>query len=75
MLQLLKYLLCMMLLAFCKSISRFVCHVSLQYFGHALVNVNKVCGRTDVLDRISLCLPSFHSYGHKASCQVEDNQS
>ena len=26
--------------------------------------------RSDVLERIDLCLPTFHSYGHKVSCQV-----
>lgn len=28
------------------------------------------CGRDDILERIRLCLPTFHSYGHKATCQV-----
>ena len=30
----------------------------------------KLSGRDDLLKQIHLCLPSFHSYGHKASCQV-----
>lgn len=30
----------------------------------------KHSGREDILKRIILCLPAFHSYGHKASCQV-----
>ena len=27
-------------------------------------------GRTDILSRTHLCLPTFHCYGHKLSCQV-----
>ena len=30
----------------------------------------KLSGRDDLLNQVHLCLPSFHSYGHKASCQV-----
>lgn len=30
----------------------------------------QISGRTELLERISLYLPSFHCYGHKASCQV-----
>ncbi len=26
--------------------------------------------RSDVLEDITLCLPIFHSFGHKVSCQV-----
>ena len=26
--------------------------------------------RHDLLENVSLCLPTFHSYGHKVSCQV-----
>lgn len=28
-------------------------------------------GRSDILNNIHLCLPTFHSYGHKVSCQVK----
>ena len=27
-------------------------------------------GRSDILDNVHLCLPTFHSYGHEVSCQV-----
>ncbi len=26
--------------------------------------------RSDILNSVHLCLPTFHSYGHKVSCQV-----
>ena len=30
--------------------------------------------RTDILERVKLCLPAFHCYGHKVSCQVSLSQ-
>ena len=30
----------------------------------------KLSGRDDLFNQVHLCLPPFHSYGHKASCQV-----
>jgi hypothetical protein len=28
-------------------------------------------GRSDILEKVHLSLPTFHAYGHKASCQVK----
>jgi hypothetical protein len=30
----------------------------------------KSIGRFEILENINLCLPTFHSYGHKVSCQI-----
>ena len=30
----------------------------------------KLTQKKAVLDTVQLCLPTFHSYGHKVSCQV-----
>lgn len=30
----------------------------------------QIAGRTDILERVSLSLPSFHAYGHNTQCQV-----
>lgn len=28
-------------------------------------------GKTKLVEKVKLCLPSFHSYGHSVSCQVK----
>ena len=47
-----------------------VCHLRFTYYMVIIAMFYKSQGRSDLLDVIHLCLPTFHCYGHKASCQV-----
>lgn len=40
------------------------------YILYCVVSNAQLAGRKDICDKIHLCLPAFHCYGHKASCQV-----
>ena len=36
----------------------------------AMSSFQKDEGGHDLLEKVQLCLPSFHAYGHKPQCQV-----
>ena len=39
-------------------------------FAFELHHIIQSQNRTDILDSAHLCLPAFHCYGHKVSCQA-----
>ena len=40
-----------------------------------IIFTKQLAGRNDMLERIVLCLPTFHCYGHSALCQVPSHNN